>query len=200
MIILSIANLFNYLEQLGYLGAFIISVLGTLSIIFPIPYLITIYVMATTELYNPIILGCISGLGATIGEITLYILARMGRFALSEKKLKEMDMLRTYLDRYGWIAVFVFAATPLPDDILYPLLGLIRYDATKLFISCFLGKSLLSTLIAYAGILSIDVIDYFVGESSICVNIAMLIVIIISVVIILKIDWTKLLMKMVGER
>ena len=198
MIQLLINDLVSHLQELGYIGAFIVSLLGTLTVIFPVPYLITIYVMAATEQYNPILLGVISGLGATFGEITLYIFARLGRIALSKEKIRNMDILRKYLDRYGVIAVFIFAATPLPDDILYPILGLMKYDALKLFISCFLGKSVLSCFIAYAGVFSINVIDYFVGEESFYIDIAIIAIIIISVIVVLKIDWSKLLMKHLG--
>lgn len=193
MTVIPVLDIVSLFEGLGYIGIFLISMFGTMTIIFPIPYLITIYIMAASKAYNPIILGIIGGLGATIGEITLYILARMGRIALSDKKLRELDSIRDYLDKYGWIAVFIFAATPLPDDILYPFLGLIKYDATKLFISCFLGKALLTGVVAYAGLLSIDILDYMVGES-LYSGIIMLIIIIILVIIVLKIDWSKFVM------
>ena len=189
-------SILSLLGKLGYLGAFLVSLLGTMTIIFPIPYLITLYIMATTKMYNPLLLGLVSGLGATFGELTLYVLARLGRFALSEKKLKDLEYIKRYLDKYGWIAVFIFAATPLPDDILYPFLGLIKYDMAKIVLSCFAGKTILTISVVYAGMFSVDILRYVTGSPSLYINVIVIIIMILSVILILKINWSEVFMKL----
>ena len=56
----------------GYLGAFIISIFGNFTILLPVPYTLTIYAFGAT--LNPLLLGLVCGLGATIGEFSAYIL------------------------------------------------------------------------------------------------------------------------------
>lgn len=188
------------LQALGYIGAFLISMLGTLTIIFPLPYLIMIYIMGNSGKYNPVLLGIAGGLGATIGEFVLYILARAGRLVLSYERRKNLEIISNYLDKYGAIIVFLFAATPLPDDILYPVMGLIKYNAIYLFIACFAGKALLTGGIAYAGELSLNILSYISGTSSLPMQIGIIIIIIILIIIILKIDWNKIFTKIAGVK
>jgi len=188
------------LQGMGYLGAFLVSLLGTLTVIFPVPYLVVIYLMGASQNYNPILLGLIGGLGATIGEITLYIFARLGRLVLSEERIRKLDVFKKFIEKYGALTVFIFAATPLPDDILYPILGLIKYDALYVFLACFAGKAILTGGIAYAGELSIEILDLLIGEGGLVTQVILIIVIVLSIYVILKIDWEKVLGKfMEGE-
>ena len=54
--------------------------------------------------------------------------------------------------RYGgFLTVFVFAVTPLPDDLLYIPLGMIKYPFRKTLLACFIGKTLFMTGLAYFG-------------------------------------------------
>jgi len=191
-------DILSILQGMGYLGAFLVSLLGTLTVIFPVPYLIVIYLMGASQNYNPILLGLIGGLGATFGEITLYVLARVGRLALSEERKRKLEFFGELIRKYGAILVFIFAATPLPDDILYPILGLIKYDAMYVFLACFAGKALLTSGVAYAGELSIEVLDILIGEGSIITQVILLILIIISVYIVLKVDWEEVFKRFMG--
>jgi len=193
-------DILSILQGMGYLGAFLVSLLGTLTVIFPIPYLIVIYLMGASQNYNPILLGLIGGLGATFGEITLYVLARVGRLALSEERKRKLEFFGELIRKYGAILVFIFAATPLPDDILYPILGLIRYDVTYVFLACFAGKALLTGGVAYAGELSIEILGILIGEGNIITQVILLILIIISVYIVLKVDWEEVFKRFMGGR
>jgi|Deesub1362B_J571_1020462.scaffolds.fasta_scaffold00003_421 membrane protein DedA with SNARE-associated domain len=186
-----VLDIISIVQSLGYIGAFIISLLGTLTVIFPVPYLITIYIMGASKAYNPVLIGILGGLGATFGEYFLYVLGRGGRHLVDPNKLKNLDIMRRYLDKYGWLAIFIFAVTPLPDDILYPILGLMKYNAFYTFIACFAGKAILTGGIAYAGSLSIDILDYITGGESIIMGLAIIIITILSIVIVLKVDWSK---------
>lgn len=190
--------LLELVHRMGYLGVFIASFLGTLSILFPVPYLAVAYLMGASGGYNPLLIGLAGGLGAALGEMPLYFLARVGRLALKERTLRGLDLLRTFLGRYGVLIILLFAATPLPDDVIYPALGLMKYDVAKLFLACFAGKTVLTTVVALAGELSIEVLDIFMGEAGFYTQVAVIILIAVSVFIVLKIDWEKLLSRFAG--
>ncbi|RLJ07366.1 MAG: hypothetical protein DRP12_02355, partial [Candidatus Aenigmatarchaeota archaeon] len=82
--------------------------------------------------------------------------------------LKEKKWLRKaekWTKKRGFfLVVFIFAATPLPDDVTGILGGVLGYNIQKFFLACLLGKIFLYTLIAWAGYLGINfLLDIFIG-------------------------------------
>ena len=66
--------------QYGYIGVFIISLLGSVSVVFPIPYTLIIYLLAfQAPFLNPFFIAVAGGLGAAIGELSGYVLGYYGR-------------------------------------------------------------------------------------------------------------------------
>ena len=193
---------FNFLEwmetfavQYGYFGVFFISLVGSLSIIIPIPYTLLIYIMGAT--LDPILIAIASGFGSAIGEFSGYALGYYGRAVISEERQRKMDFMVKVFDRYGFFAIFFFALTPLPDDLLFIPLGIMRYKFVKAFVPSFLGKLLMSFILALGGRLSIDFIRQLLGEGGWIGAIITTIFLIIIIVAILKIDWEKVFEKYV---
>ena len=56
-----------------------------------------------------------------------------------------------WLQKWGVLTVFVFAATPLPFDVMGMVAGLLRYPFWKFFLACLCGKILKYVGIALAG-------------------------------------------------
>jgi len=63
-------------KELGYLGAFLISLLSTATIVSPMPGLLLLMPLGTA--LNPFLVGLIGAAGGTVGEITGYILGYSG--------------------------------------------------------------------------------------------------------------------------
>jgi len=196
---------FNFLEwmetfamQYGYFGIFFMSLIGSLSIIIPIPYTILIYIMGAT--LDPILVAIASGFGSAVGEFSGYALGYYGRAVISEERQRKMDFMVKVFNRYGFFAIFFFALTPLPDDLLFIPLGIMRYKFVKAFVPSFLGKLLMSFILAYSGRLSIEFIRQILGEGGWIGAIITTLFLIIIIVAILKIDWEKVFEKYVGER
>jgi len=185
-------NLEKWLIQIvvehGYLGAFIVSVLGNLIPFIPIPYLVAIFYMAAYLPVEPVILGIISGIGGTIGKVIVYIFSFGSGKLIGEEKEYRIARLRQLLDKYGALAVFVFTITPSPDDIVIIPLGLIRYSFFKFLIACLAGKIALSMFIAVFGKTFVNILGLMLG-GSIYGAIASIIFLIIITVALLKIDW-----------
>jgi membrane protein DedA with SNARE-associated domain len=184
--------------QYGYFGVFFISLVGSLSIIIPVPYTLVIYVMGTV--LDPILVAIASGFGSAVGEFSGYALGYYGRAVISEERQRKMDFMVKVFDRYGFFAIFFFALTPLPDDLLFIPLGIMRYKFVKAFIPSLLGKLLMSFILAYSGYLSIGFISDLLGEGGLIGAIVTLILMIVIIVVILKIDWEKVFEKYVSER
>jgi membrane protein DedA with SNARE-associated domain len=111
-----------------------------------------------------------------------------------------MDFMVKVFDRYGFFAIFFFALTPLPDDLLFIPLGIMRYKFVKAFVPSFMGKLLMSFILALSGRLSIEFIRQLLGEGGWIGAIITTIFLIIIIVAILKIDWEKVFEKYVGEQ
>ncbi len=184
------SSLFAALQAHGYLGAFIISVLGSLIPFLPVPYLIPIVLMS--KVLDPLILGIAAGVGGALGKITSYMLGRFGRRFLSEERRKKTATLGKAIEKYGVIAVFLFALTPLPDDVVYIPVGLTELSLVKFMIANMLGKIVLSWIVAYAGRLYFDLASLFLGkgEGLEAVIVAMTSMIGLTILL-LRVDWER---------
>ena len=99
-------------------------------------------------------------------------------------------MLKIF-NRFGMPAVFIFALTPLPDDLLFIPLGLMRYNLWKVFIPCVLGKFLMSLIITHVGVAAGAVF----AEGEMIIAVATIILLILVVVAMFRINWEKLVAK-----
>ncbi len=148
---------------------------------------------------DPILIAIASGLGSAVGEFSGYALGYYGRAVISEERQRKMDYMVKVFDRYGFFAIFLFALTPLPDDLLFIPLGIMRYRLIKAFVPSLLGKLLMSFILAYSGHLSIEFIRDLLGEGGLIGAIVTVILLIVIIVAILKIDWERVFEKYVGE-
>lgn len=190
----------NTALQYGYLGMFIVSFVGAASVIIPIPYTVLIFMMG--GILNPILLALSAGAGASVGEFFGYVIGYYGRVIISNERKKKVDYMLRVFSRYGSIAIFIFALTPLPDDLLFIPLGIMHYSFIKAFIPCLIGKITMGLILAYSGQLSLDIIKMMFGgeESGIWVMITSAILLAIIIVLMLKIDWEKILLLLEKER
>jgi membrane protein YqaA with SNARE-associated domain len=188
--------------QYGYFGIFLISLVGALSIFFPIPYTVIIFTLGGT--FEPLWIAVAAGMGSAVGEFSGYLIGFGGRRVISEKYKKKMEFLMKLFDRFGPIMIFLFALTPLPDDLLFIPLGVIRYSLARAFIPALIGKICMNFIVAYSGRFSIQIIrDIFGVESgwiSALIGMVLAIVLLIFVfVIMFKVDWEKLFEKYMAK-
>jgi membrane protein YqaA with SNARE-associated domain len=186
----------NFALQYGYFGIFLISLLGATSVFIPIPYTVVIFALGATQTFDPLWIAVAAGIGSTIGEFSGYLLGFGGRKIIGDKYKKKMDFLAKLFKKFGPILIFVFALTPLPDDLLFIPLGIMRYSLLKAFIPALLGKFFSNLIIAYSGSLSLQIIsDLFgvegEGMSALIGIIIALVLMVIVFLIMFKVDWEK---------
>jgi membrane protein YqaA with SNARE-associated domain len=185
--------------QYGYLGIFLASFTGAVSVVFPIPYTIGIYLMGS--ILDPFLIAFSGGLGSALGEFLGYLLGYYGRMVVSEERRKKMDYMLKVFESYGVIAIFMFALTPLPDDLLIIPLGMMRYNPVKFLIPCIIGKSLMCLIIALGGRFSIGLIETVFGEvGGLASTLAAFLLLLGILVLMLKVDWEKIYFKYVEKR
>jgi len=193
----------QFAVQYGYLGVFFISLIGSMSVFVPIPYTIIIFTMGGISTFEPIWIAVAAGLGSSVGEFSGYLIGVGGRKVISDKYRKKMDFLMKLFKKYGPIAIFVFALTPLPDDLLFIPLGVMRYSLLRAFIPALLGKFFSNLIIAYSGRWSLEIISSLFGldgegSSLIVGTLIGLLLMIIVIIIMFKLDWEKYFSKYVN--
>jgi len=105
-----------------------------------------------------------------------------------------MNALGKAIGKYGAFAVFLFALTPLPDDIIYIPVGLTGFNLAKFMIANALGKIVLSWIVAYMGRFYFDVAVLFLGgEGGVVAVVGAIIAMAIITIVLLRINWEKVI-------
>jgi membrane protein YqaA with SNARE-associated domain len=137
-------------EAYGYLGVFIISIISSASIIVPLPGWILVATMAFA-LNNPILVGVVSGMGGTIGELTGYLLGYGGRLAV--ENIAIYNRMVQWMKRWGSVTIFVLALIPNPlFDLAGAAAGSLRYPVWKFLLFGAAGRIPKNILFAYIGV------------------------------------------------
>ena len=197
--------LIAFATQYSYLGVFVISLLGAMSIFIPIPYTVVIFILGGLQAFDPFLIAVAAGFGSAIGEFSGYLLGLGGRKVIGDKYKKRMNFLTKLFKKYGSIAIFIFALTPLPDDLLFIPLGVMRYSLPRAFIPALLGKFLSSLIIAYSGRLSLEIVKTIFGvegegTSLLVGTIIGVSLLVIVFIIMFKLDWEKYFGKYLDEK
>jgi len=132
-----------------FLGIFVISIFGNFTVIFPVPYTIALVAVATRpSITAPLIvlMGVAAGAGAAIGETSAWLIGRASKNVIEGSMEKQVARAQKWIDRgLAPLIIFLFAATPLPDDAILIFIGLLGYALWKTVIWCFFGKIALTT-------------------------------------------------------
>jgi len=157
--------LIGLVTAFGYLGIFIASLIGSASIVFPVPTFLI--VIASGVLLNPLLVGIAAGFGGAIGEMTGYAAGLAGgKLALHEKEKwkKYFVIAEKWFQRHGgFLVIIIFAATPLPFDLVGLFCGIVKYNIKKFFLATLIGKLIANIALAYIGFYGISFIADFMG-------------------------------------
>ncbi len=184
----------------GYLGIFGVSFLGSLIVFMPRPYFLLVILASVNPIFDPTLIGIIIAIGATIAKVIIFQASYTGSKLLSRSTEERLKPFMKLVSKYGGIAAFLAALTPLPDDLIYVPLGLARYGLMKFIFFTLLGKIIFTTAIAWGARLSIDYINFFIDgisdpSGAILLTSIFVAVAIITIYMIVKLDWAKVLGK-----
>jgi len=152
------------IKNFSYLGIFLASLISTSTIFLPAPIYLIIFASPSFGL-NPIAVSIVSGLGAALGELSGYFIGLGGREIIQEKRKKSRIVRKftKYFGKFGFLVIVITAAIPFPFDVIGILAGVSRYDVKKFLIATFIGKTIKSLLIVYAGYASIPYLQVLMG-------------------------------------
>jgi membrane protein YqaA with SNARE-associated domain len=147
---------FAELAALGYPGVFLVSLLGNATIVLPAPSLALVFAMGSA-LSWPIV-GLFAGVGESLGELTGYLAGVGGRAVIEDEKTYRR--LVSWMERRGGITVFLLSAIPNPFfDLAGIAAGTLRYPLWRFLLFCWMGKTLKTMLVAWAGAQSFYMIE-----------------------------------------
>ena len=142
------------LETYGYLGAFLIAVATSATIILPVPGIVLIGALGVA--YDPVLIGLAAGAGSALGEITGYMAGFSGQVVFENSRF--YPRLERWMRRRGFIAITVLSFVPNPFfDVAGATAGALRFPLWKFLLACFVGKAVRYSLVAWLG--------WFVGVS-----------------------------------
>ncbi len=198
---LDLAGFLEIFENLGYLGIFVISFVGSIIVFVPIPYFPVLVAAALNKELDPNLISLASALGAILAKSIIFYASYYGRNALSKQTKKRIYPLQKLVAKYGSFGAFIAALTPIPDDLVYIPLGLVKYSPWKFIISTFLGKFILNEIIVWGAVyLGRPFIDKVISKSIdplmfILVTAASIAILVLLIYLSLRIDWEKFINK-----
>jgi len=152
------------IDTMGYLGVFFVSFIGSATIIFPVPSFIVVFFVGAVM--NPWLVGISAALGNALGELTGYLLGKGGGKIIEKRYKKGVGKYKEWFkkDRV-FLLITIFAATPLPDDIVGLMCGIFNYNIKKFLLASFIGKLVLNLLLAWGGFYGLRwVLSVFGGQ------------------------------------
>jgi membrane protein YqaA with SNARE-associated domain len=145
-----------YLRSCGLLGIFLISVLSNATLILPVPGLALVYWMGSV--YSPVAVGLAAGFGGALGELTGYAAGRAGAVVIEDRR--RYEQVQTYMRRYGLLTVVVLSVIPNPFlDLAGIASGALKLPMWQFLGACILGKTIKTTIVAFAGAGSVTFIQ-----------------------------------------
>jgi len=144
----------------GYLGVFVVSVIGNATVLLPIPSLVATFV--TGGVFNPVVVGIVSGAGMAIGELSGYLAGYGGGAIIRAEDRARYARLESWMRRYGGWTIFALSIIPNPlFDLAGIAAGALHYPVWRFLLVCFLGKSIKGLAMALAGAQWLGLFDRF---------------------------------------
>lgn len=143
------AEWYPYIKSSGYLGVFLMAVLGCAVPGWPFSGSLAAFIAGGMHL-NPIIVGLAAGIGEPIGELTFYTVGYGSQIVIG--KLKWYNKIMNWMRRHGAPTIFVLSAIPnFFIKLATTAAGALNYPVWKFFFSCWAGKTIKSMGFAFLG-------------------------------------------------
>jgi len=115
-------------------------------------------------------IGLIVAITATLAKFIHYIVVRGSRVVLSQERLEMLESEKNRVEKWGALALFIAAASPVPDDPLIVYVGLTKYNSAKFLVSYFIGKIIITLAGAFIGF---ETANYFESTPIVIASIAL---------------------------
>lgn len=179
----------------GLAGVFLAVFISHFIPFIPLPgYLATIeYASLHRDLPTLFLTAAVTALAASLGKLAVFAYGYGIGKAVAGEELEYAKRLFQKISKFGIdVAVFVFAISPLADDVLYIPLGAAGYDIKRFFLSVFAGKFVLASIIVALGRAVSAAVEAVVGDTLLSVAVMAAITVALTVLV-LRIKWSEVL-------
>lgn len=141
--------------QNGYMATLILSFIGGISIIIPIPYHLVLMTLAAGGL-NPILLGIVATIGQAGGDSTSYLLGFSGGKIASRtlfigiERFQKWFMSLTYW-KFATVLTIYGAISPFSNDWLLIPMGITHYPYRKMMVPLEIGNLIFNVGAGFVG-------------------------------------------------
>ena len=137
-------DFFQSIAEYSYAGIFILLVgVNAAPLLMPPTWIILSSFYVLDQSFDPLILSLVGATGATIGRFVLKVVSGYFRKVVGNQQKSNLDSIGDFLNRkrFGYIiSSFLFAATPLPSNMLFIAYGLMRAKSFGLYIGFWFGR------------------------------------------------------------
>jgi membrane protein YqaA with SNARE-associated domain len=147
---------------------------------------------------DPYTVGFLVALGSASAKLIHYVITFFIGGFLSQEQRRRLDCKGLRMRHWSSLALFVVAATPLPDEPVIIPLGLLKYNPAKFYLVLFLGKLSITIVGAFFGRISEGLLASFMSQQ--LFMIASIILTIAVTVVLLKVDIEELARKILRRR
>jgi membrane protein YqaA with SNARE-associated domain len=136
------------LENFGYAGIFLVSLISSATIILPVPGVLFTSVMGAV--LNPLFVALAAGTGAALGEVSGYLAGFSGQGVVEKAEITRK--MEVWMRRYGGVTILVFAFIPNPVfDMAGMVAGALKMPLWQFLAWCWVGKVAKMMVFAYGG-------------------------------------------------
>ncbi len=138
------ADIFETIMEYSYLGIFFLLIaVNAAPILMPPTWIILSSFFALDASLDPFLLAIVGATGATIGRFFLKCISGFFRRFVGKEQESNLDAIGNFLNKkkFGYtLTSFLFAATPLPSNMLFVAYGMMRAKSIGLYIGFWCGR------------------------------------------------------------
>jgi len=138
------ADIFDTIVEYSYLGIFLLLIgINAAPILMPPTWIVLSSFFALDSSLDPLLLALVGATGATIGRLILKNLSSFFRRFVGKEQKSNLDTIGNFLNRkkFGYVLTsFLFAATPLPSNMLFVAYGMMKAKSIGLYFGFWVGR------------------------------------------------------------
>ena len=130
--------------EYSYIGIFLLLIaVNAAPILMPPTWIILSSFFALDSSLDPLVLAVVGATGATIGRFFLKRISGFFRRFVGKEQESNLDAIGNFLNKkkFGYtLTSFLFAATPLPSNMLFVAYGMMRAKSIGLYVGFWCGR------------------------------------------------------------
>ena len=139
-------DIFDIIVEYSYFGIFLLLIgINAAPILMPPTWIVLSSFFALDSSLDPLLLALVGATGATIGRLILKNLSGFFRRFVGKEQKSNLDAIGNFLNhkKFGYVLTsFLFAATPLPSNMLFVAYGMMRAKSIGLYFGFWVGRLL----------------------------------------------------------